>query len=407
MISISYDLRAHRVEVDGEAIVGISRGRAFALPGLTSPAPDTSVLYEEAASALSGAKVVWDLGSGSGVGARALAEAFEKVVAIEPDPGARALSAKVAPKATVIEAYEEQGAPDAAVLVDVLGHVVSPYAVLRGLRSRCKQGTRVFVAEPLAHPLQTLKAPARRAFSRLAIKTLATSAGFAVCSWVTFEGTFLACVLTAVDDAGPALLERAAIALQSGDEASALAAYAEAQADANKGIRREAMLGEADLRLARGEGDLACAAYMRARATDGADVRPLAALSQIACDLGELESALRMAQQASSVDPADASAAVALALALAATGEHEAAWCAWRKASSLLPDHAVVASRYASAALAHGDTTSALIALERSRSYGDPWPAEAHLALSEVLLALGRKQDARAEQELAAAKSRR
>lgn len=405
MINISYDLQAATADVDGVLIEGVTRSRARALPGLVSEAPDTSVLYQEAVSALGSPKVVWDVGAGSGVGSRVLAGSFERVVAIDPDACARAFASKLAPSAVVLGSLEGAPAPDAAVVIDVLGHAASPYELLRTLRTRVACGAKVFVAEAIAHPLQALRPPARRAFSRGSLKTLATTAGFAVSAWVMLEGSFLACVLTAVDDASAASLERAAVALSNGDQVTALAEYTAVQGAGSKGIRREAMLAEADLRLARGEGDLACLAFMRARGLDSTDVRALAALSQIACDSGEIDSALSMARQAVAADATDPSSAVALAVALHAQGDHAGSASAWRRANSLMPDHPLVASRWAAAALAMGDPTGALLTLERCRAYGDPWPAETYVTMTTVLLALGRKQDARAEIRIAVATS--
>lgn len=411
--TLSYELRTKTARVGGREIVGVERCRTRAYPGLASEAPATSVLYEEAARVLRAGAVhtVWDVGAGAGVGASVLAESFARVIAIDPSAPARDFASAMAPELCVRPSMREALAPpDAAVIVDVLGHADAPLAVLRELRKYMKLGARALVAEQAAHALQVLRAPMRRAFTKETLSSLAAAAGFEVESWVVSEGTFLACVLVATPDEGTALLELGANALSKGDDLAALAAYAEAKACDDARVAFEASLGEADVRLARGEGDLACAAYLAAIARNPRDPRAASSLAQLLCDAGERTTAARLAEQASRCAPSEACAAVAMAVVTDAlfagsgvTGEPSLD--AWRRAASLAPDHPVVVCHYASCSLRAGDPTSALLSLERLRAYGDPLPAVVHVALGEVLLALGRKADAHAEVKMALAKA--
>jgi len=401
---LAYDVRTSTADVDGEPVSNIDRTRARAYPGLNAAAPLNRVFYEEACEQLAGAKVVWDVGTGSGFGAAILAERHDCVIAIDPDATARAFATRLARNVVVVASGEEQPSPDGAAVIDVLGHVTSPFALLRDLRKNLEEGARVFVAEAAAYPNQTLVHPARRAFSVSALEGLADAAGFRVAAWTSRAGTFLACTLVAVEDDGAKALEQGAMAMSAGDAEAARESYERAAASPHRGVQREAALAMADLHYAMREGDLACAAYMRAHEIDSADPRPLAALAQLLCEAEDIKTAARFAQEAVALEPADAGAQVAMAVVLEAASAQNSLE-SWRKASSLAPDQSEVVSRYATLALGAGDATSALLALDRARSFGEDDGPSLNIVLTRVLLALGRKADAKGEASLAKAKA--
>lgn len=404
MTEVTYELQDATAKI-GEVVVSkVTRTRARTYPGLVAVAPQTRVLYELAKEHLSAAQVIWDIGAGSGSGCAVLAELQARVIAIDPDPTARAFASSFAPDVTVVANGDGQPAPDAATIIDVLGHVASPFALLRDLRKVMRPADRVFVAEPLAYPNQTIVAPARRAFCRSGLEALANAAGFRVDLWVARTGAFLVCTLVAVADEGSVALENAAIALTAGNVEAARDSYAIAATSVEFGVQREATLAMADLHYALHEGDLACAAYLRAHEIDHTDPRALAGLAQLIAETGDLVSAAKFAQQALAIEPADASAQVAMAVVLDRAAPDNALEF-WRRAASLAPDQCELVSRYAMLALASGDAASAWLALERARWFGEDEAPTLNIALTHVLIALKRTEDARNEALIAKAKA--
>lgn len=385
--------------------VPVARGRARAYPGLVSEAPPTLPYYRAAREVLRSPRRVLDAGCGAGAGARILSDELAEVVGLDRDADAVAFATLHAPRAHIAchdLALPYEGGFDACVLVDVLGHAASPYHVLRSVRRSLGDGSAVLVAEAAAYPLQTLRPPARRAFSLRALTTLLSATGFEVEHWVTRDGTFLCALARAVDDEGARWLAHGAEAIAAGDADGAFAAYAEIGRLGRAPLRVEASLAEADLHLALGNGDGATTAYFRARELDPQDPRPLAGLAQIALAIGDHGDAVALAEIACRMDPTDRSAVLALALALDRAHRAEAATC-WKTAASLCADELGVVARFAAAAAEHGDPGDGVRALERLGAYGEERTVDFHLAYARALASADRGSDAQLALRAAAA----
>jgi SAM-dependent methyltransferase len=383
----------------------IAVGRVRAYPGLAGEAPDTRGYYAAAVEKLAGATRVLDVGAGSGNGARILRSAFMDVVAIDEareaaefvrahDLGVQVVHGGVA---TV------SGAPaDAAVLVDVLGHAKDPRALLRAVHAKLRDGGRMVVAEARAYPSQSLRAPARRAFSPRALSSLLEAMGFDVDEPLGDAGPFVAFVAHKVHDDGPDHLVAAARAFGDGDVERALAELGRAAESPRTAVRVDALVTLGDVRLALGDGDGAARAFLAARSADPRDPRPAAGLARLTLAMGDVPEALALARIASALDPACSTTACALALALSRQSpSHEVT--ALRTAAALSPDDEVLAMAFAQTASTAGARKAGIFALERTRRYGERLPAAFHVLLADLLLGEGRRQDAVLEARLAEA----
>jgi SAM-dependent methyltransferase len=390
------------------SLVRVERGRARSYPGLTSESPPTAPLYEVASRELAGARTVVDLGCGAGLGTRILGETLPNVVGIDTSDDALDFARLLAPTARFESAgvFErgDLGAMDGAALVDVLGHVESPFAMLLRLRACLAPGSRVVVAEPSGYPGQSLRSPARRAFSTQSLSAILSASSFAIREWIWDDGTFLACVVVAVDDGGAEALADGARAMATGNLAGAVRAYRIASVSPRPEVQHEAQLSLADIHVAERDGDAACRAYFRARDINPADARSLAGLAQVALAMGHTEDARVLCTKATQLDPADVSAAGVLAMALE-TASPDGAVAAWRAANNLAPDNFQFAVRLSEAALRRNDSTLAVHVLERLRGYGDDHGAPFHVAMASALKAAGRFLDARLEARMALARA--
>ena len=186
--------------------VAVTRARGRSYPGLISVAPGTLAFYQAFASLITG-KHALDAGSGSSEGTRVLSEHVPHVTALDNDARALEFGREYAPNAEFLQADLCHGSPvdraDAALLVDVLGHLTMPEAALRGLRACLPVGSPLFVAEPKAYGSQRLVAPARRAYSKAALRHLLLRSGFEVEQNDTTGASFVTAV--ARRSADPAL----------------------------------------------------------------------------------------------------------------------------------------------------------------------------------------------------------
>jgi len=355
-----------------------------------------------------GARTVVDLGCGSGLGTRILAETLPSVVGIDADDNALDFARLLAPAARFEAAgvFESGGvgAMDGAVVVDVLGHVESAFGMLLQLRTCLAPGSRVVLAEASGYPGQSLRSPARRAFSVHSLAALLAASSFAVRDWIWDDGTFLACVAVAVDDGGADALVEGTRATVAGDLAAAIRSYRIAGVSPRPEVQREAQLSLADIHLAERDGDAACRAYFRARDIDPTDARPLAGLAQVALAMGHVDDARVLCTKAVELDPVDVSAAGVLAMTLERSAPDQALG-AWRAVNNLAPDNLQFAARLSEAALRRSEPTLALHVLERLRSYGDDHGAALHMAMASALQAAGRVLDARLEARMALARA--
>jgi len=371
--------------------------------------PATLSLYELAAHELGRQGSVLDGGCGSGAGADVLCRTFGQVVALDYDPAALASTRRRAPRARVVAGDlttpMELAPVDAAVLVDVLGHVKTPEAalwLLRAVLGRAETASKpLFIAEPAAHPSQFLAPPARRAFTAQTLARLLAATGYEVVRWLEVDGSFLACLARPFFESAFVQLSQAHDHLAVGrtDEAWSLFESAEREG-VRSSVRLEAAVGLAQLSLLSKDADRAVGACIRARAIAPEDVRPAAVLSRIALAVGETEEAKRLATLALRLDPADVEAALAGAVVAAHVGKDPVKE-RWLVASNLAPDSLELATHLASAALLENDCDLAIFALERVRAYGDDHGAPLHIALAWALLSAGRTADALLETRMA------
>jgi 2-polyprenyl-3-methyl-5-hydroxy-6-metoxy-1,4-benzoquinol methylase len=390
------------------SLVQVARSRARSYPGLASEAPPTAPIYEVAARELAAARTVVDLGCGSGLGTRILAESLPDVVGVDTDDSALDFARLLAPAARFAPAgmfdHGALGAMDGATAVDVLGHVESPFAMLLQLRACLAPGSCIVLAEPSGYPGQSLSSPARRAFSVHGLEALLSASSFAVRDWIWDDGTFLACVAEAVDDGGADALIEGTRFGAAGNLAAAIRSYRVASVSPRAAVQREAQLSLADTYLAQRDGDAACRAYFRAREIDPSDARPLAGLAQVALAMGHIDDARVLCTKAIELDPVDVTAAGVFAMTVEAATPNEAL-ASWRIVNNLAPDNLQFAVRLSEAALRRSEPNLALHVLDRLRGYGDDHGAALHVAMASALKAAGRVMDARLEARMALARA--
>jgi SAM-dependent methyltransferase len=387
------------------AAIPVTAGRARAYPGLPGAAPSTAPFYRAFASSVARPSLVIDAGCGSGGGTLVLKSAAERVIGVDRDARALAFAREWARDVEFVHSSFDEGLEgrkaDAAVVADVLGHVLEPVRFLGSLRASVETNARVLVAEPSSFVAQRLSAPVRRAFSQKSLEALLVRGGFSLSPWGADTGTFLACVATASDCAAAEHFVAAA-RLRDEHPERALHELAEATRSGQREVQREAAIAEADVLLALRDGDGAARAFMRAAELDGTDARPLAGLALLAMTTGSQDDAMHLAARAAELDPTEPTAA----LALARTLEHlspKDAFHAWRIAERLSPSDLSVATRLASLAADRGDYAFGIAVFERLRTYGDSLPMDFHVTLALLLLAEGRRADAILELRLARA----
>ncbi|MEO7037449.1 MAG: methyltransferase domain-containing protein [Polyangiaceae bacterium] len=399
----SYEFGRREVEVMARFPSGqrvpVTRTRVRSYPGLTSVAPSTLAFYQAFASVLS-AKHVLDAGSGSSHGTRVLSEHVAHVTALDNDARALEFGREYAPNAEFLQADLCHGSPvdvaDAAVLVDVLGHLANPESALRSLRACLPVASKLFVAEPKAYASQRLLAPVSRAYSKRALRRLLLRSGFEVDDLDCSGATFVTLVAgRSADVAIDALVEGFQQAAR-GQLSAARSEFARARRSDREDVKLEAILGEAEAAFTANEGDIATRCYFEANDLATDDGRALAGLARVALATGELDDALRLAADAVKREPTDAGANSALALAAEQLG-HPDAFNAWRVAANLAPDDPEVATGLARVSAAKQNFAFAIQSLERLRGYGKLLSLEFHVTLGWLLLADGRKNDASVE----------
>jgi tetratricopeptide (TPR) repeat protein len=385
--------------------VGVTRGRVRTYSGLMSAAPSTLAFYQMFAAQISG-KHVLDAGSGSSIGTRVLSEHVAHVTALDNDARALEFGREYAPNAEFLQADLCHGMPvdraDAALLVDVLGHLARPEAALRGLRACLPVGSKLFVAEPKAYASQRLAAPACRAFSKHALSRLLLRSGFEVEDVASAGASFVALVARRASDPALDALVEGFHQVGRGQASAARHEFARARRSERADIRLEAMLGEAEAAFAANEGDVAVRCYFEANELDATDGRALSGLARVALAAGEVDDALRLALDALKREPTDAAANTAMAIA-AEQLSHPDAFNAWRIAANLAPDDPEVATGLARVAAAKQNYSFAIQVFERLRDYSHALGVEFHITLGWLLLADGRKNDAIVEARYAAA----
>jgi tetratricopeptide (TPR) repeat protein len=385
--------------------VPVTRSRARAYPGLRSVAPSTLAFYQSFAPLVSGRHVI-DAGSGSSLGTRLLCERVPHVTALDNDPRALDFGREYAPSAEFRQADLCHGTPvdraDAAVLVDVLGHLARPDAALRGLRACLEVGSSVFVAEPKAYGSQRLQAPACRAFSAGSLRRLLLRSGFEVSGDIGNSESFLALVAERSSDPAVNALVDGFYQASRGDFRAAQSEFLRARQSERPEVRLEALLGEAEAAFAGNDGDTAVRCYFEANALDSRDGSALTGLARLALATGQLDDALRLALDAIKRDPTEVTANTVMAIA-AEQLAHPDAFNAWRIAVNLAPDDLEIATGLARASAARQNFAFAIQVFERLRGYTHALGVDFHVTLGWLLLAEGRKSDAAVEARYAAA----
>jgi SAM-dependent methyltransferase len=403
-----YQARPGAVEALAEftsgATLRVERSRERSYPGLSGESPPTLSLYDQALAAFGSARRVLDAGCGAGMGSQLLCQRIPEVIAVDKSQLAVTFAHNLAPDAKLhvgdLATPLSLGAVDAAVMIDVLGHVATPEKVLVALRGTLPLGRKIYLAEMAAYPAQYLKAPARRAFSRAALQNLLVTCGYEVVSWERTDGPFLACIASPFSDPAWEALHRGFERASGGDLKTAEQDFAQARGAARPAIAVEAWLAEAALALAERNGDRAIHAFFRSRELAPEDPRPLAGLARIALAMGDEKEASSFTAAAERLDATEIDAACALALVAEREGS-PAAKLLWLTASNLVPDSLEIALSFAQAAAQQEQCELAVWALERVRSYGDDHGTALHLALASALLGAGRRADAVLEAQLA------
>lgn len=385
-----------------ETSLELVRARERSYPGLFGPAPRTDSIYRALAGAARERHVL-DLGCGSGAGLARL-EGARSRVGVDLAEEAILFASRAVSGATFLcqDATESKLArADFITIVDVLGCIQTPAALLRSARASLRDGGTLFVAEPRASIAQELMSPARWAFSKPGLTALLAEAGFHVEAWVN-EGRFWVVEASGVESPWQHGLDRAHRAISDGKlrEASALLAR---QPEVPGGVLEASwalLLADVCGRL--GDADAALQTLMRGHERAPDDARILAELAELLARHGEFAEAVRFGSAAIERDPADPQAVRAMARALAPASAPEQRVVLWQKALRLDPSSLDLSVRLAVAASEIGCYSIGTTALEKVRDYGGSLPADFHLTLGWLYLMMGRRDEAQVEAQLAA-----
>lgn len=403
-----YEVRSGSSEATAQFVGGatmrVDRNRERYYPGLAGIAPPTLSLYDRALGALGGARRVLDAGCGAGAGTQLACQRVSEVIGIDKSQTAIQFARNMAPDAKLLvgdlTAPLATGTVDAAIAIDVLGHLASPEAMLVALRGALPLGRKIYIAEAAAYPAQCLATPSRRGFSKGTLASLLAICGYEILSWEESEGPFLACVASPFTDPAWDALRRGIDRAASGDAAAAAQDLAMAKSGARTPLAVEAWLAEAALGLAERNGDRAIQAFFKVRELAPEDPRPLAGLARIALAMGDVLEASQFSAAAERLDSTEVDVACTAAL-VAERARPQSAKAAWHTASNLAPDSLDVALRLAEIATHRREPELAVWALERVRSYGDDHGTALHIALAAALDSVGRQADAILELQLA------
>lgn len=402
----------YRANRDGNVVavfhgieVPVVLGRTRWHPGLIDTALDTRPLYRFAARVLRGASSVVDVGCGAGGGTAILAETFDHVLGVDRDESAIAFAKLYCPQAELVcsDQVRASGKLGSGVVLDVLGQVKDPHALLRSLWRSLAPNARIVVGEARAHSSQVLLSPVRRAYSRFGLGTLLEHSGFDVHGWAEIATGFVICLASKRDSGEEQHLENGMIALREGDPHFAIIELTAAASSPNTSVAIQAELSKAEALSAMGEGDAAAACLLRASRLDGQDPRPVAELARLLAIVGDASEAQRLSAGAVELDATHAFAHAVLGLLVEADAPGYSRMC-FRSAVNLAPDDPWIVACFAERLAAADGVEAAIAAIARLSSYGDVLPAEYHVAFAQVLEAAGRRSEARVEARLAHAR---
>lgn len=386
-----------------DGVVRVSVGRARSYPGLASVAPRTRAYYAALCDVAPDAERVVDVGCGSGEGVRCLADRYPDVVGIDWSAEALDFARAYEPRSQYLQSDLSAPPPiddaHAVVIADVLGHCIVPEQMLRSVRQRVSEDARMMVAEPRAYGSQRLQAPARRAFSKPALTSLLAISGFEPLAWAKVEGSFSACVAAPSADEGWQWIVEAEASAAELDLERTLDALGRAGRSRSVPVQLQASLFEAEIHLARRDGDAAGRALFRAREIDATDGRALGGLARLALDSGSASDALELVSMAAKLAPTDFDVACTVARVVQQSSPVDAL-AAWRLAHALSPADSEAAVELARVASQIGAFETGVRALERLKEYVLHLEPDAHALLCDLLPLCGRPNDAELEARL-------
>lgn len=348
----------------GEGVLlPVHRSRVRSYPGLPSAAPSTGAVYRVAARALVRSKALLDVGCGAGGGARLLVTPGRGVTGLDPSVEAIAFARASAPAVRFVEGTLAQLDPaerfDAATVVDVLGLLPEPVALLSALRAVLTEGGTVVVAEPRATLAQQLVPPARRAFTREALEAVLVRAGYRSEGVLASPAEFV--MLSARPS--PESLTMAALAASESEDTpleAAIEQVSEALAAVADPVEaRELLLAFGALHLRHRDYDSAAGTFVGVLRMAPDSARGLVGLGRVAEAVARPQEALRLYEKATVRDPLAPEGWTALGALRAREGELEGALAALAHAVALAPAEAAVVDAFAAAGGEHPAGTAA------------------------------------------------
>lgn len=369
--------------------VQVQASRVRRYPRIDTAAPDTLDCYRYFAGRVPTAQKLVDLGCGVGLGLLILKEAgFADLCGLDCDGSAVAFARQFAPHIATSRVDRQLRSAtltcDSVLIVDVLGLVAHPAAMLRAVVQHAPHLCQLLVAEPLANREQRLQPPARRAFSVPALASMLVRCGFEVDD-IELHSGLLCAVTHPIRDPACAWLARAEQAYTEHQTQLLLDLCSEIRKSSNLALRAEAALLESRLRFDLEQRDRAIAALSDARALAPNDPRPVAGLARLALTTGNMSQAQSLAEAALLADPLDWSSVVTAALAHSLE-RPRLALPLFRYANRLAPDSPLIGQMALLAAQADGEMAQSLEILELLSQYGEgSRDTDDHVALSCLL----------------------
>lgn len=355
------------------ATIQVELGRKRRYPGLPGPAPLTHLCYRHIIDQEPRASRILDIGCGAGVGLRWLLQVTHaRLTGLDSDGKAVAFAREYVPEAEVFHADAEnfsvQSSGCVGVIVDVLGLVVDPVQLLRGVACHVNHLDSIFLVESEANRGQVLIAPARRAFSPQMLIAILVRAGFVVDQIDPLSCGMFCVAAHPSRDPASVLLKQAEQAYLLHQSQMLIELCQTIRASSSSALRAEAALLEAKLRFDLDQRDRAIALLSDARALIPHDARPVSGLARLALVTGNQDQAMCLAEQAAKLDPAEFSVLCTLALVYA-NEQHARSMLAWRDANALVPSDNLVAQMAFASAFIEGKLSDGIALVQRQNQY--------------------------------------